>query len=80
MPQLTYYRRNPLSLAGRPIEADLIKPARTSSPNVKNMKCRSYLQFPEFWLMTLHFPIEGIPRTGGFVGDYQLKDFGNRGT
>jgi hypothetical protein len=26
------------------------------------------------------FDIEGIPRVGGFVGDYLLKDFGNRGT
>jgi hypothetical protein len=26
------------------------------------------------------FDIEGIPRVGGFVGDYQFKDFGNRGT
>jgi hypothetical protein len=40
---------------------------------------------PDLWALKimpgLHvFDIEGIPRVGGFVGDYRLKDFGNCGT
>jgi hypothetical protein len=44
-----------------------------------------YWHKPDLWALkimpALHvFDIEGIPRVGGFIGDYQLKDFGNRGT
>ncbi len=44
-----------------------------------------YWHKPELWALkitpALHvFDIEGIGRIGGFVPDYQLKDFGNRGT
>jgi hypothetical protein len=44
-----------------------------------------YWHKPELWALKIMpvlqvFDIEGIPRVGGFIGDYQLKDFGNRGT
>jgi hypothetical protein len=44
-----------------------------------------YWYKPDLWALkitpALHvFDIEGIGRVGGFVPDYRLKDFGNRGT
>ena len=44
-----------------------------------------YWQKPELWASqitpALHvFDIEGIGRVGGFIPDYELKDFGKRGT
>ena len=44
-----------------------------------------YWHRPELWALKITpaleiFDIEGIGRVGGFIPDYHLKDFGNRGT
>jgi hypothetical protein len=44
-----------------------------------------YWHQPELWALKITpalevFGIEGIGRVGGFISDYRLNDFGNRGT